>query len=266
VTDALQSYLSRWKLSGAEPLATTATSAVYLVDYNGEKAVLKLLTDLGQKDETGGAAALTSFNGHGAVRLLQHDKGAQLLEYAGGEDLKALVARGGDEEAAGIIASVLNQLHLAKAPAEGLWPLKTWFRALFEYPGDEPLFMRAAVVAEMLLKANEDPRVLHGDIHHENIRQSGRGWLALDPKGLYGPRLYDAANTLCNPAGMEALTENEGRLLKIAGLLAEKLAAPRQRVMAWVYAYAALSAAWSLQDKQDPKHALAIAQLAENHI
>lgn len=258
-----------WNLSAPELLATTATSSVYLVTREGGRAVLKILSDLGRKDESNGARALEYFAGEGAVHLLAQDAGAHLLEYAGGEDLKAVVRRGGDAEAAGLIGDVLNLLHAARGAPPDLIPLKTWFRSLFreaaKHAGDA-LYARAAAVAEKLLAMNEDPRVLHGDIHHENIRNSDRGWLALDPKGLYGPRLYDAANTLCNPSGMESLSENEARLLKISGVLADKLGVARPRLLAWVFAYAGLSASWTLEDGRDPAHALAIARLAELHM
>jgi streptomycin 6-kinase len=265
----LQRYLKNWRLSQPQLLATTATSSVYLVTRGGDKAVLKLLSDLGVKDESNGARALEYFGGSGAVRLLAQDTGAHLLEYADGDDLKTLVRRGGDAGAAGIIGEVLNVLHAAKGPVPELIPLKIWFRSLFRaaaQPGADALYVRAATTAERLLALNEAPRVLHGDIHHENIRHSDRGWLALDPKGLYGPRLYDAANTLCNPSGMEEISENEARLLNVAGILAEKLGTPRPRLLAWVFAYAGLSASWGIEDKQDPAHALAIARFAEPHM
>jgi streptomycin 6-kinase len=112
-----------------------------------------------------------------------------------------------------------------------------------------------------------DERVLHGDIHHENIRRHPiRGWLAIDPKGLYGERTFDAANLLLNPAGMEAVTESEHRLLRTAGILADKMSLPVARLLSFIYVYAALSASWSVEDGDDPRHALAIASLAERHV
>jgi streptomycin 6-kinase len=65
--------------------------------------------------------------------------------------------------------------------------------------GIESIYLRSAALAERLLSDPREVRVLHGDIHHRNIRQSARGWLAFDPKGLVGERTYDCANTLYNP-------------------------------------------------------------------
>jgi len=84
---------------------------------------------------------------------------------------------------------------------------------------------------------------LHGDIHHRNVRQSARGWLAFDPKGLIGERTYDCANTLCNPV-MPELVHNEARLLTNAAILADALQLDCQRVLAYTYAYACLNASW----------------------
>jgi streptomycin 6-kinase len=175
-----------------------------------------------------------------------------------------------------IIASVLNQLHSAPGapPAEGLYTLPRWFRELFqqadadEAAGIDTLYRRGAKVAAELLANPRDIRVLHGDIHHQNIRHSERGWLALDPKGLVGERTYDLANTFCNPGGidLDALIEDETRILRTAALFSEKLGVEQGRILAFVFAYACLSAAWSAHDRGDPAAALRIAALVEPHV
>ncbi|MHB8752337.1 MAG: aminoglycoside phosphotransferase family protein, partial [Aggregatilineales bacterium] len=270
----LDYYLKTWSLSGPELLAETATSHVYRVVSGDTRVVLKLLTPLGIEENTG-AVALRYFGGHGAVKLLRDDGQAHLLEYAEGEDLTALVKRGEDEKATAIIADVLNQLHNASkdTPPDGLIPLKTWFGELFKKAEEDrqnglhSLYVKAAPIAESLLDNPRDVCVLHGDIHHENIRHSAyRGWLAFDPKGLVGERTYDAANTLCNPISMLALVQNEDRLLKNAGILSQKLGIDLPRILAFVFAYACLSASWSLTDGDDPSHALKIAEIVEPYI
>jgi streptomycin 6-kinase len=268
---ALNEYLQAWGLSNPQLLAQTVTSDVYTVIFEGHPAVLKLLTTLGQKDEKNGAIALRHFAGNGAVRLYRDDDGAHLLEYAEGEDLIALVKRGEDEQATSIIADVLNKLHAAPItnPPEGLTPLRIWFRALFkkaEAESQESIYAHGARVAENLLANPLDSYVIHGDIHHGNIRHNAqRGWLALDPKSLWGERTYDAANTLCNPFEESALVHNEARLLKNAAILAEKLNIDRARILAFTFAYACLSVSWSLEAGDEPEH-LAIAQIIEPHL
>ena len=112
-------------------------------------------------------------------------------------------------------------------------------------------------------------RVLHGDIHHENIRyHPQRGWLAFDPKCVYGERTYDCANTLYNPHPdyFTPAFYNEARLLRNAGILAEKLAIDPPRLLAFAFTYGCLSASWSLESGDDPDHALRIAAILERHL
>lgn len=272
--ETLNHYLDAWGLSEPHLLAETHTSYVYTVDSGGETAVLKLLKSHADEEQNG-AVALTHFNGQGAVRLLRHDLNAHLLEYADGDDLVGMVARGDDAKAAGIIADVLAQLHAVPVdmPPPGLTPLRRWFLALFNKAdtdrsqGTDSIYVRAAAVADRLLNTPQDERVLHGDIHHENIRyREGRGWLAFDPKGLYGERTYDAANTLCNPINMPELVEDETRLLAISAILAERLHLDHKRLLAFIFAYTCLSASWFLEDDVEPVGALRIAQIVEPHI
>ena len=277
--DALKDYLEAWNLSDPQPLTETPTSQLYTVQHEGETVVLKLLTDYGWEEQRS-SAALACFGGHGAVRLYRRDEKAQLLEYADGDDLVTLVEAGDDAVATRIIAGVLNQIHSVgqPAPCEGVLPLDRWFEALFskaqadERAGVESIYVRGARVARRLLADPRDVRVLHGDIHHRNIRQSARGWLAFDANGLVGERAYDCANTLCNPyRGIprhDDLVHNEPRLLHNAGILADGLGIDRARVLAFTFAYACLNASqwWSLQDDDVVQWSRGIAEIVEPHV
>ncbi len=269
----LQYYLDHWTLNDPQPLAETFTSHVYTVRSEGKTLVLKLLKPVAEEERTG-ALALHYFDGQGAVRLLRDDDWAHLLEYLPGADLVPMVRSGKDASATAIIAQVLNTLHQPRGePPEGLHLLQDWVIALYDRAaadqreGNNSIFRRGAAVAESLLRDPREERVLHGDIHHENIRQDASGnWRALDPKGLYGERLYDAANTFYNPMHMPQLVENEGRIQRNADLLAQGCGFDRYRLLAFVFAYGCLSAAWALEDgwsPQDVENTLRVAALAE---
>jgi streptomycin 6-kinase len=270
----LNYYLAAWNLSNPQFLTQTVTSHIYTVTHDTETVVLKLLSP-SETEEQSGAVALRYFDGHGAVRLLRCDEGAHLMEYAAGDELVTLVERGEDENATRIIAQVIKQLHSVPqdAPYDGLFMLDRWFRELFNkaaadrQAGVESIYVRGASLAERLLADQRDVRVLHGDIHHRNIRQSARGWLAFDPKGVVGERTYDCANTLCNPV-MTEIVHNEARLLTNAAILADMLAIALPRVLAFTYAYACLSASWSLciGEKDMVQWALKVAEIIEPHL
>jgi streptomycin 6-kinase len=277
MTNDLNYYLRLWNLRDPERLAQTPRGNVYAVYQNAEKVVLKLLTPEGVEDESDGAIVLRYFDGQGAVRLLAQHNGAHLLEYAGDEELAQMVWRGDDLAAAEIIAGVLNKLHRAQ-PDVAVPPLRTLrrrFRDLFrkaardEAAGESSIYVRGAGAAEHLLANPQDECVLHGDIQHHNIRlHPVRGWLAYDPKGLYGERSYDAANTLCNPAHVRDLVMSEERLLRVTQVLADGMGVGVGRLRAFVFAYACLSAAWfGDDDDSDVKHQIVtVARNAERHM
>jgi streptomycin 6-kinase len=274
----LTNYLTAWNLSNPQFLMETMTSQLYTVTYETETVILKLLSR-SEVDEQRGAVALRYFDGHGAVRLLHYDEGAHLMEYAAGDELVTLVEGGEDEKATRIIAQVIKQLHSVpqNIPHDGLVMLERWFDALFNkaasdrQAGIDSIFVRSASLAKRLLADPREVRVLHGDIHHRNIRKAPRGWLAFDPKGLVGERTYDCANTLCNPV-MPELVHNETRLLTNAAILADALALDLSRVLAFTYAYACLNASWwylrrGTKDAEDiVQWHLAIAAIVEPHV
>lgn len=251
--EKLDYYLTAWDLSNPQLLSQTMTSHIYTVVHGDAMVILKLLSS-SEVDEQRGALALRYFDGCGAVRLLRHDNSAQLMEYASGNALVTLVEHGEDKKATCIIAQVIKQLHSVPqdAPKDGMVMLDRWFEALFvraatdRQVGVESIFRRGASLAEQLLTDQREIRVLHGDIHHYNIKHSLRGWLAFDPKGVVGERTYDCANALCNPV-MPELVHNETRLLNNAAILADALDLELGRVLAFTYVYACLNASWWTQ-------------------
>jgi streptomycin 6-kinase len=240
------------------------------VQTANEPGVLKILSKIGAKDERGAADALRWFGGHGAVELLRHDNGAMLLELAEGGSLASVVESGRDDEATKIIADLLNKLHFANSsePPKNLIPLLRRFRSLLEDGSArqvDPIIARGAAVARELLHNEVRQHVLHGDIHHDNIRwHSRRGWLAIDPKGVLGERVYDAANALCNPHSLPELVHSRDRLLRQAEIMASGLGVDQARLLAYTFAHACLSACWSVEDGQDPSHSLVMARIAES--
>jgi streptomycin 6-kinase len=190
---------------------------------------------------------------------------ALLMERATGDASLAAMAHGGrDDEASRILCEVAARLHAPRPrPPRTLVPLARWFAALAPAAARHGgVLARADAAARALLGAPRDVVVLHGDLHHGNVVDAGneRGWLAIDPKGLVGERGYEFANVFCNPD--RATATAEGRLARQAHVIAQAAGLERVRLLEWVLAYAGLSAAWSLEDGDDPALALHVAALA----
>lgn len=258
-------WLRRWRLRPDGDPTTTASSILIPVrTRSGAPAMLKIAHS---EEEERGVGLLTALDGHGAARVLRHDRDAVLLERAtGGRDLVGMVRDGHDDEATRIICDAAARIHGAShhvfAAAPPLVDLRTWFRLLFEH-ADElgPLHRRGAEVADTLLDDEHEPVALHGDLHHGNVLDFGdRGWLAIDPKGLVGEAGFDFANLLCNPSHERALMP--GRLERQFGVAAEASALDATRLADWLVAWCALSSTWFTLD-DDPGHATTAAAIGE---
>jgi streptomycin 6-kinase len=249
------------------------------------EVVLKL--GVPNRELTSEIAALRLYNGRGACRLLDADaeKGMLLLERLQPGHMLAMLED--DVRATEIAADVMKNLWTcssdfakhpvrvsrfgttAPAPASGggevvttdFIYLKDWFegfkRLRKRFNGETgPLPKHLVETAESLstdlLAENKNETLLHGDFHHFNVLESARGWLAIDPKGVIGPRGYEVGPFLINPNdrflnGCNPKVQTEKRI----AILSEILDMERERIRAWSICHAVLSAWWSIEDN-DP--------------
>jgi streptomycin 6-kinase len=262
INDLFDVWLRRWRLVPDGAPILTHSSRLLPVISDGLPAILKIALE---QEEIRGAALMAWYAGQGAARVLAHDGSALLLERAvGNRSLKTMARMGEDDAASRIICETVDQLHAPRkhAPGSELIPLSIWFRELepaaSRYGG---VLYEAAVAARGLLAAPREERPLHGDIHHDNVLDGAeRGWLAVDPNGLFGERSFDYANTLCNP-DFETAT-SPGRLRRQAELIAMLSRVDLARLLQWTLAYAGLSASWTLNDGGQPTTAISVAKIA----
>lgn len=255
-----------WQLQHMQPYATTFSSHIYLAQYQGTPVTLKFIKP--ESDEHHSPEILRYFGGKGAAKLLQSQENALLLEYLDSElSLKELVEQGKDDEATHIIASVIKELHSERITPlpQNVRTLQRHLRSLFRKAETEPfsIYDRAAKLAQELLFSERDVCLLHGDIHHENILHSKRGWLAIDPKGIIGERTYEVANTLCNPDKMPNIVHNMERMQRQADVLASILELDKKRILAFAFVHSCISMCWSIEDNQDISYAMKCSELLE---
>lgn len=262
-----QKYLRLWQAQPDGDGFRTATSYLRPVVYKNKLAMLKIFTDA---DEKGSADVLRFYDGLGAVRLLQAQGDAMLIERAvGSKNLLSMMRDGRDNEVTKVTCSVVQQLHARrKAVPLHTTLLEDRFKSLhFALNKQLPsavirLFSDGAKIAADLLKPQLDRIVLHGDIHLENILyDNDRGWLAIDPKGLTGERTYDYANTLCNPESMPEIAHDQKRFCRQRDIICEEVGLDRQRLTEYAFAHACLSAAWSYEDGGDVQFGLKMAEI-----
>ncbi|QRY82167.1 3'-kinase [Pseudomonas sp. PDNC002] len=253
--------LHLWQLAPEGEPIVTPSSHLLPVRWQGRPAMLKRALEA---EEQGGAQVMRWWCGEGAALVYAYDGDTILMERAeGSRSLMQMALNGEDDQASRIVCDVVRRLHRAREnPLPELVGLRAWFRdlapAATRYGG---LFPRCLETAEALLASEHDQAVLHGDVHHDNILDFGeRGWLAIDPKRLYGERLFDYANLLCNPD--LPTSRDPARFLRQLDVIVEHAGVDRQRLLEWVLAFAGLSAAWFLDDDMSADSDLAVAQLA----
>jgi streptomycin 6-kinase len=184
------------------------------------------------------ALALQIWNGHGAVRLLRADPSrfALLLERLQTRDL----TRVDIDEACGVIGDLLTTL---RRPGHARTPSLTAYaeRQEVELRTAPPVIPRryldqaAALAGELVRRPAAEFRLLHTDLHYENVLAAYRApWLAIDPKPMSGDPAFEIAPALWNRAG-ELGTGSQIRwsLRRRLEIICERAGIDEGRARAW---------------------------------
>ena len=254
--DAVRPWLERWRLNPDGEVVRTPTALVQFVRRGEERLVLKLIT---HTDEASQPGVLEHYGGHGAVRLFAHADGAMLMEHAWpGRPLSELALGGHDDEATGVVAGLIAELHWRPAPS-GARTVEDWGRGFdrirpsaLAAGADPDLIDRAGTLYRELCASQGRRVLLHGDLHHHNILfDDGRGWLAIDPKGVAGELAFETGAILRNPGPDPAVYADPKVIARRTGILAERLGLERERIHGWCFVQAVLSALWQVEDGLD---------------
>ncbi|MEN8833535.1 MAG: aminoglycoside phosphotransferase family protein [Pacificibacter sp.] len=264
-------HLTRFGATNPTPLTQTPRAHLWRVDTRHGPAVLKVLTPEGlDARELEGAEALRLWDGKGAVKLLGLSDHAMLLDWLPGPSLGDMARGGQDLESAALLADVA--LTLSGPPQPAFDDLRTYGMALTRAKvADVPApyrdaFSRAQALWPRLLDSTTESRLLHADLHHDNILQGANGWCAIDPKGVNGDPCYEFANALKNPDGMEAEIKAPTRIVAMAQLFARIASLDEARILQFGFAHAALSLSWHMERGDAPEPSLTILNVFHNLI
>lgn len=245
----LDAHLSRWQLTrDGEPFETHSSWLCFVL-HGRQPALLKVYKP--HSDETRSAAILRHW-GETAVRVLEGDETAVVLErISPGSQLTELVERD-DDAATHIWCDVVTKLHVRPAP-EGWKDLRRCGRSLLDkpYPGHNlltrELFERAQQEYRALLESQGPTRyLLHTDLHHANIlKDAARGWLVIDPKGYSGEMEFETSSFLHNPTREFCAAKHLSRRARI---ISQRLGLNEERLVRWCFAHGVLSAVWSIEE------------------
>ncbi|GAC1512825.1 MAG: aminoglycoside phosphotransferase family protein [Chloroflexota bacterium] len=256
---AIAACEKRWSLRVEAPFShLTFNYVAPAMRDDGVAVVLKICGPTGEFRSE--ADALRFFDGHGCARLLDVDVEESVLLLERLEPGTPLLAVADDEEATAIAARTMRALWRAAPPDHRFPTVADWaagFGRLRQHfnGGSGPLPQRIVDRAERLfadlLASMGEPVVLHGDLHHDNIRAARREpWLAIDPKGIVGEREYETGSWLRNWQPDLLSTPHPGRILeRRIHQFAGELNFDAERIRSWAVAQAVLSAWWTIEDR-----------------
>lgn len=254
--EAVARFQEKWKIT-FEPEIPETTITLVLLGHSPKlgPVVFKSLPEI--EEFTSESRALELAGGPSVSRLFDRDleRCAMIAErIVPGTMLTS--AEFTDEDAARVAADVALHMHEAAPDTTGLLPVRRYMRDLLEWDSQPHLIpdatiAHAQVLGKRLLATTTDERVLHGDLHHQNIlRRADGSWALIDPKGLYGDPAYEIAAFLYNPGGVGDRDDFATLTSRRFDIFSEAWGIERRRLMEWGFVGAVLSAVWSSQGNE----------------
>ncbi|WP_426629753.1 aminoglycoside phosphotransferase family protein [Priestia megaterium] len=202
--------------------------------------------------------ALTALAGENTVKIVDSDaeKGILMLEkLSPGCSLSSLLTK---DEAALIAARLMKSLRRvphSDSTIETAVKRERQLRTCVEtYPNGIGLLSSETLQSALstfseLNRSCQQLFLLHGDLHHDNILQSGEDtWKIIDPKGLIGEKEYEIIPFLLN----HLPKTNVAKVIDYRiNIFVEELNLSKKRILLWGYAHSVLATCWLIEDCQD---------------
>lgn len=271
IPGVLREYESRWSLTVLPPFYLNYNYVAPVILSDGRRAVLKIGFP-GDAEIQSEINALDVFNGEGAALLLKadHDNSSMLIEQV--IPGAALSYIKDDEKATRILAKIIKRIQKPMPKNKKFISLEQWTNDIPVYlhryrkingPLPFGLIEKADFLFKELLATSQEPVLLHGDLHQDNILSSEReGWLAIDPKGIGAEPAFETAAMIRNPyIKMKDLHYAASVIRQRIMILSEELKIKPERILKWCFAQTMLSAVWNVQEAKGPHHAVAIGNI-----
>jgi streptomycin 6-kinase len=253
----VEEQVSDWGVV-VQDISETQSSFIVFGKRGDQPVVLKVIRQPG--DEWRCGEVLAAFDGRGTARVYEYIEGAALIERLNpGTSLASIALEGRDEEATEILADVIGRMsqapELTRERSNAFVIAQDWGRGFQRYlaSGDNQIPRRLVEQGQRLYldlcASQRGVRLLHGDLQHYNVLlDSDRGWLAIDPKGVIGELEYEIGAGLRNPYEKPEFFASAETIERRLRCFEAKLKLDSDRMLAWGFAQAVLSAVWSVED------------------
>ena len=225
----------RWDLQNATEILQTYRSTVYRVESPRGPAKLKLYTQIGYRGERAAVSFSKGVNSKSIAQIYQTDfyRAAVLSEWIEGPTVGDVRRTGDYETATRLACDVIRGLtDNSKIRFSFAYRRKTanTYRSLQRQLKDsqsaeqQVWLIESMGILERLLALRSAERVIHGDLHYDNMIQTAQGSRAIDPRGVRahpvvnceslffntGPALDQSAFAQVFSDQVQIITENLG--------------------------------------------------------
>lgn len=241
----------KWNLSNLNPVENLSINYVASGFQGKQEIILKISLDkdLILKERT----ALVELKKYGAVELIDFQDDALLLKkILPGTSLKTYLPTR-KKEALSIACIVAKKIFEAPLLQNIKLPtIEERFSLLdrsWEIPGE--YLIKAKEVRDEIFSSNSQRKVLHGDLHHDNILEDNESWKFIDPHGVIGLPINEVW------AFIQDIEEDSLFVAKFFGF-------DPLMVRKSYFLHSLLSSIWAIEDRLDPKFFLSLASKASN--
>ena len=184
--DIVNKIAKEWNLTDLTPVNNLSINYVASGKQATQEIILKLSldSDLIEREKT----ALTALAGYGAVPVLAYQDRTLLLKKLSPAISLKIYLPDRQAQALKIACEVTKNLHQAPLPQNIKLPtIEERFSLLDKArPIPQAYLKLARQFRDHIFNAYQTRKVLHGDLHHDNILQDGDDWKIIDPHGVIG--------------------------------------------------------------------------------
>ena len=249
----VQKCEQEWKLTlepGTLEMSCNFVAPVHTADR--KRAILKIGFP-GEVEVLTEMDALPYFREEHSVRLLasNRERRAFLLEHLIPGTTLRTIQMMDDRKATELALPLLRDQPVA-VPKEHHFPtLADWAKVLGRMWMSPSISMPAALldkaeaVFQKLDASKSEEKLLHGDLHHDNILfDDERGWIAIDPKGVIGDPTFHGSRFIINNWSNVPFVELLPSRVK---LIADALQCSEARIAGWAFVDYIISTCWTLE-------------------
>lgn len=258
--DQVDQFEQKWNIKTFDPFTLSYNYVCPAITTDGQNVVLKLSFPNNHEFMTE-IEAIKRFPEEVTIKILEEDleKGCVLLEQAIPGTPVAKITP--DEDQIHFVAQVIKKLHkpIIEEDKKTFCSISNWAEIFDKYIKHDKdglgivprnLVDLGKSIFTEFLQEDKQQYLLHGDLHNDNILQSKRGWLVIDPKGIVGEREFELGAYLRNPY-YDLPHNSDYKAIETRRIMqfANELGFDRERIRLWALASTIISMLWFWEDE-----------------